>query len=369
MTVRQWKALTDTQRRSRIEQLERWLYQCYFPTAQFDDVAAGLDAIVHRNALTPPGAKEIAVITGPNTIGKSAFIKQWARQRYLEWTAHAAVGADGQPVWHPTPDLECDLCPLVFINLQDDARKKGLDALVLGFVGLTSETTAHDTTRSAMKALARHLAQVVVIDDVNLLKTEWRGARQVLDHIKFINTELGESNASLVLVGANLIGGELLGDPQIRGRSKTFTVAQYEIDELDEQRAWQRVLRDIEKILLPHLPAGKPGMLYQDLAGELWFRTQGYFQDLKQLICDATIAATEDGTHKILRHHLDAVTLSDRAEAARKKMETRVADLAGVTAPGTGTVPRSPAAEPVTALSTKRRARRSGSALTVSEDQ
>jgi hypothetical protein len=183
LTVEQWNALDSMQRSSHTDQLERWLSQCYFATAQFDHVAEGLNTIVHRNTRTPPGAKEVPVISGPNTIGKSAFVKDWARQRYLEWTAPADLGAAGHPVWYPTPDVECDFCPVVFINLQDDARKKALDSQVLGFFGLPSDTTAHDTTRSAMRAVVRHRVQVVVIDDVNLLKTEWRGTRQVLDHI------------------------------------------------------------------------------------------------------------------------------------------------------------------------------------------
>ena len=80
----------------------------------------------------------------------------------------------------------------------------------------------------------------------------------MLDHIKFLNTELGEGAASLVLVGADLVGGELLNDPQINGRSKTFAVAQYEIDEPDEQQVWQRVIRDIENGFFPICrPAGR----------------------------------------------------------------------------------------------------------------
>jgi hypothetical protein len=372
LTVKQWNALDGDTRRSQITQLKRWLHQYYFDTAQFDYVTERLNRILDRNADTPSGAKEIPVITGPNTIGKSAFVKDWARQRYLEWTEHADVGAGGYPVWYPTPDVECDFCPVVFINLQDDAQAKALDSQVLGFFGLPSDATAHDTTRSTIKAVVRHRAQMVVIDDVNLLKTEWRGARRVLDHIKLLNTELGERNTSLVLVGANLIGGGLLSDPQIEGRSQTILVAQYEIDEPDEQRAWQRVIRDIEKRLLPHLPAGSSGMLYRDLAGELWFRTQGYFQDLKQLICEATLAATNDGTHIILQDHLDAVTLSDRAEARRQEMRDRAGLLKGVkktAASKARTAAKAPTANAITPSGKRRTARRARSARHLVEDQ
>lgn len=112
-------------------------------------------------------------------------------------------------------------------------------------------------------------------------------------------------------------------------------------------------------------------MLYQDLAGELWFRTQGYFQDVKQLICDATIAATNDGTHMILRDHLDAVTLSDRAEAERHETTTREArkGVKEITASEAGTAAKSPAAKAITPSSKRSSARRSRSARHLVEDQ
>jgi hypothetical protein len=331
LTLRKWKALKDAPRHSHIKQLKRWLYQIYFPTAQFDDVADRLNAKLEQNALSPPGSKDILVITGPHTIGKSTFIMRWARQYYLECIAGCDVGAEGYPVWYPNSGIECDLCPLLFIDLGDDTQKKALDSQVLAVLRLRSEATAYETTESAMKAIARHRVQIVVIDDVHLLKLEWKGARQVLDHIKHVNTRLGKSGASLVLVGANLRGNELLSDPQINGRSHTFDVGPYIIDqdELEGKRAWQRVLRDMENRLLPHLPAAREGFLYRDLAGELHSRTQGYFKDLSELVRGATVAAIEDGTYTILKRHLDAVTVSDRAEAERQVRADRKERLAG----------------------------------------
>jgi hypothetical protein len=103
-------------------------------------------------------------------------------------------------------------------------------------------------------------------------------------------------------------------------------------------------------------------MLYRDLAGELWFRSQGYFQDLKQLICEATIAATDDGTHVIVRDHVDVVTLSDRAETRRHEMMDRDGLLKGVTkmaASNASTTARPPVATDVTSSSKRSKAHRS----------
>lgn len=37
-------------------------------------------------------------------------------------------------MWYPTPDVECDLCPLLFIDLEDDTQKKALDSQVSAFI-------------------------------------------------------------------------------------------------------------------------------------------------------------------------------------------------------------------------------------------
>lgn len=95
LTLRKWRALEGAQRLSLIRQLKRRLYQTYFPTAQFDDMAHRLDASLEQKAMSPPGSKDILVITGPHTIGKSTFIMRWAPQRYLECIAGCDVGADG----------------------------------------------------------------------------------------------------------------------------------------------------------------------------------------------------------------------------------------------------------------------------------
>jgi hypothetical protein len=93
---------------------------------------------------------------------------------------------------------------------------------------------------------------------------------------------------------------------------------EYEAESAEEQSTWQRIVMDLEDQVLPYLPAGKPGMLSIDLAGELWFRTQGYLGELRELVCESTILATEDRSHRIQRKHLDAVDLSVRAELGQK---------------------------------------------------
>jgi hypothetical protein len=319
LSLRQWKTLSQANRRSHTIQLRKWLAQFYIETPELRTITKALSKVVDGNRDAPPGAKDIALITGPFLAGKSTLTKRWARDRYIEWTSNSSRDARGRPVWHPDPGAEYDECPVVWINLQAGSQKTDFDSQLLTFFGLPDMTPTRKMTDAAIGAARRHRVRIVVVDDVNLMKTDLKKGREVLDHIKHVNTELGEEDASVVLVGADLAGGDLVSDPQIKGRLKSQIFPRYDADNDDGKRSWQRILRGVETRLLPHLPAGKDGMLYTRLAGELWYRTQGYLGDLNDLIMTATLDAVNDGAYRIVRRHLDAVVLSDRAQSRSRK--------------------------------------------------
>jgi GTPase SAR1 family protein len=318
LTLAQWRRLRDHARGEQIDRLRRWLEQLYLPTKELTAISAVMTAIVGSNAQSPPGAKDVIVVTGPNVVGKSTLMMRWGRDRYDEWTRSAAHDAYGRPVVALSEDCEADLCPVAWINLPAGAKIKDVDVKILEFYGLPGVGVIRHLSERAVRAVARHRTRALIVDDAHLLKTDWKGGRDVLDHVKHLNTELGEIGATLLLVGADLEGGDLVSDPQIAGRLKLQTFPRYGTDDLDEMRSWQAIVRQVESQVLPHLPAGKPGMLFTQLAGELWFRTQGYLGDLTKLVAAATIGATKDGTHKILVRHLNDVVLSERAEQARR---------------------------------------------------
>ena len=107
-------------------------------------------------------------------------------------------------------------------------------------------------------------------------------------------------------------------DPQIAARLRLNRFGPYEIDDIDHDRVgWQVIVRDFERLLLPHLPKSRPNELHTKLASELYHRTHGYLGDLKALLCEATIEAITDDTHRILLRHLNDVELSKRAEGNR----------------------------------------------------
>lgn len=319
LTVRQWNTMPDQRREAHIAELSCWLANVFVQTDELSTIDAAMSKTVRINAYSRPGAKRLPALTGQNFVGKSTLMMRWARNRYNEWTAGADCDERGRPVIYPARGCEADLCPVVWIDLPSAATIKDVDSAILAFFNLPSDGVKREVSRSAVSAVRRHQTRVVVIDDVHLLKTNWKGGRDVLDHVKHLNTEFGQVGVTLILVGANLDGGDLVNDPQIAARLRLRRFSPYPIDSIAERRTWQAIVYQLEKQVLPHLPRGKPEMLFTKLAGELWHRTQGYLGDLTELVGSAAVAAIEDGTFKILPKHVDSVELSERAETERQQ--------------------------------------------------
>lgn len=207
----------------------------------------------------------------------------------------------------------------MWIDLDAASQVKDVDAAILGVFNLPADGVKRDVSVAAMGAVRRHRTQVVIVDDVHLLKTNWKSGRDVLDHIKHLNTRLGQIGVSLILIGANLEERDLAQDPQIAARLHLNRFGPCEVDDkIESERVrWQVIVRDFERLLAPHLPRSKPKELHTKLAWELQERTQGYLGDLKALLCEAAISATMDGSHRILVRHLNDVDMSKRAEEGR----------------------------------------------------
>jgi len=293
----------------------------HFAAGALDEVAATLSATVESNGQRPSGSKQILALTAPNAAGKSTLTKRWARARYLEAIGDQASSLS-LPSWSPRPGYTAHLVPVVYINLIAGSRIKEVNAQILTFLGYPGEGLTRVTTTRVVHALGMHRVRLVVVDDAHLLKMNRAGGREVLDYLKFLNTELGELHGTLVLVGAHLDGGPIVTDPQIEARLHLLHLHPFGIETREEQVAWQRFLRDAETILLPYLPGTSAGTLSQEFAAYIWKRTQGYLGDTATLLTDATLHAVAHGT-ALTRADLARVRLSERAEAAEKDWEAR----------------------------------------------
>ena len=270
-----------------LQAVTQHLRATHFAAAALEEVAATLSATVEANGQRPPGSKQILALTAPNATGKSTLTKRWARARYLDAIAEQA-NTPSLPSWSPRPGYTAHLVPVVYINLIAGSRIKEINAQILTFLGYPGEGLTRVTTTRVVHALGMHQVRLVVVDDAHLLKMNRVGGREVLDYLKFLNTELGELHGTLVLVGAHLDGGPIVTDPQIEARLHLLHLHPFGIEAREEQVAWKRFLRD----------------------------------------ADATLHAVDRGT-ALTRADLARVRLSERAEAAEKDWEARTRRKAG----------------------------------------
>ena len=282
--------------------------------------ATAIDHALESALLEPPGARTILALSAPYTAGKSTLIKNWAQDRYRTWAK--PTGPTARPRWTPQPGVTADLVPVCYLTLLSESRSKDLYTQILSFVGYPASGVERTLALRAVKALQTHGVRLVILDDAHMLRATSVTGRATLNAVKHLNTELGEVGGVLMLVGAELTGGDVLSDPQIRGRLSEHTLAPYEVDTATGRAQWQRFLKNCEDLLLPYLPDETVGLFSSRLAGYLWRRTQGYVGDTTRLLIDATAAAIEAGApldHAIL----DPIWVSQRAQDAQIDHTTR----------------------------------------------
>ena len=151
-------------------------------------------------------------------------------------------------------------------------------------------------------------------------------AEQVLDYIKFLNTELGEiNNGTVILVGANLQDTAVLDDPQIRARLTTMTIDAFQISTVEKRAAWRDLLATAGDRPLKYVPDAPADLFVAKLAQHIWRRTQGFVGEVAKLVTGSVLDAVHDRRSHITHDDLDAIKLSERSidgqldEAAKRK--------------------------------------------------
>lgn len=319
LTAARAERLTTAQHGRHLTRLTSWLGQWYLATPHTDNLTAAMDAIVAGNRTAPPGSKSIIGLSAANTAGKSTLARRWARVRY-----QAILGRRARqpqlPQWRPQPGMSADEIPIVWLNLQARTGIRDLSFQMLSYFGYPVTGTMRALNTRTTLAVDNHHVRIVIVDDVHLLDMRDRHARDVLDHLKHLNTELGERGATLVLIGADLDGGPLLADPQVAGRLRLLQLHPYLTGSTTEKAQWQQLLRRAENDLLPYLPHTPPGTLAR-YAGLIWRRTQGYLGDSASLLAHATLAATTRGSYAITADLLAEPALSARAHAGEAALQ------------------------------------------------
>lgn len=282
-----------------------------------DEISAQMTLELESALLEPPGARTILSLSAPFAAGKSTLVKQWAQHLHRDWLGVSDVveePAGELPQWVPKPGYLAGVIPVNYMTLLSDSRGIDLYAQLLAFASLEAgaRTRASALVQQAVEALARHRTRMVIIDDAHMLRTTSVTGRATLNAVKHLNTELGEIGGALVLVGANLTGGDVLEDDQIRARLAQHAFDAYEIDTVDGRQQWQRFMKTCESRLLPYLPRNQAGDFSQLHSTYIWVRTQGYVSDVAALLIGATTAALGSDA-RIDRNLLGGISLSQRA--------------------------------------------------------
>lgn len=274
-----------------------WVGTIYVPVPATTVLTTALDTTTAMNEAGLPGAKTIIGLTGPNGAGKSTVCHRWATDFRQRQAAGFPKDVHGWPRWQPPRGVngqsgaKAVVVPVVWINLQAEAKIKELDVQMLRFLRLGVSGTARDLSLRVVQALRDHRVRALVIDDVHLLDLSLRGGRGVLDHLKHLNTELGEHGGSLVMIGANLEQTDLVDDPQIATRLHLHRLGPYSVATQPDAAVWRDILRTIEPLLLPGLPAAAPGVL-DGFAKRLHGMSGGYLGGLVDILKQAVYWST-----------------------------------------------------------------------------
>lgn len=298
-----------------LQRRRAWLSSLQFAFEEGARAKVTLTDLVSANAHRPPGAKDVIAVSAPFAVGKSTLVRDWAQATYRSILGNE-IEDPVQPSWQVRDGVWADHVPIAWIDMVAAAKIKAFNTQVLRFLGYPVYGAIRDLTERVIDAVENHKVRALIVDDANLLNVRHRDARDVLDHLKHVNTLLGQRGASLILVGADLEDSPIFTDPQIAARLRIVRLHPFSVDTEAASRAWQAFLFSIEQVLAPYLPAADQYFLAGRFAPYIWRRTQGFVGDTARLVTEAAHLAAVDGAWRIEKRHLDKVALSARATAA-----------------------------------------------------
>jgi hypothetical protein len=239
------------------------------------------------------------IVSGASGTGKSTSITQLGKIHQVD-VERRAPGGDGR-------------IPVVYIIVPPDATPKMIAIEIAAFLGLpySSHENPHFLTHSVAAVLRKVGCSLVLVDEVHRLDLRTRKGAAASDELKYFFDSV---SATFVYAGLDLAeNGMFTGTRgrQIAGRFITLHTSAFGYATEAEKNNWRMLVATLESGLRLH--RHKPGTLVSD-AAYLHERTSGMIGSLDQLIHDAANEAIDDGTEKITREHLKAITLDTAAE-------------------------------------------------------
>lgn len=310
LTPTQARSMSQTQRAAYAREVRRFLNGHYFDSDRDRQIRTFLHRLIEDNAEALTGTRDVAVLTGPNVMGKSTLLYQVAyavhRQHVGEQadpaemsrrTVTRKIGTRDHEV-HPTHT------PVLLLSLEAATTVTKFNELIVE--ALDYEKSVAKKV-SALDLLLQHGVRLLIIDDLHQLILTEKLGRYALDHLKAVVTAVGEYGVTVIFAGANLSHHKVMDDPQVTGRAYELTVAPYAGDTDEDAVAWQRFLKECGGLVAPHLPLASTGMLHTALPGLILERTHGRMQAVVNLVRRATVAAIEDGSWCVNQQHVRSV--------------------------------------------------------------
>lgn len=135
------------------------------------------------------------VLTGPANIGKTTSLMRLTKDA-------EDLAAKRNPRYR-----EQGTVPVAYIEMAPKASPKSIASSVLNFYGIPHNfgyATQHELTTQAIKALRRHHTQVLIIDEVQMLKLQGKIGDDAINSLK---TFMNDSGAICVFTGVDLTRG------------------------------------------------------------------------------------------------------------------------------------------------------------------
>jgi AAA domain len=237
------------------------------------------------------------VLTGPPHIGKTtalirlaAEIETWMRKR--------------QPNFR-----EQGHAPVAYIEMEPKASPKSIASSILNFYGIPhnfKSATQHQLTDLALDALRRHRTQVLIIDELQMLKLDGKTGDDAINSLKTI---MNDSGAVCVFAGVDLLQG-LSSRPaeQIMARCQVTQMRPLLGNDDSSRGQWASLVSSLGDAM--HLIDAEPNHL-SPFADLLLTMSNGKIGDLRSILALAmasAIAERDDiGRETITQDHLIGV--------------------------------------------------------------
>lgn len=302
--------LAADERRRLASEVQDALAARLLPSARHAELIQNLAESFASSQRERADSRTILAVSGPWGVGKTGALLDWARRVHLDAVMTEETpqtNRECQPGRYRHDGGRADHIPLIWAGLRGSQKDSGVYRKILGFVRHGDKGTVDQLEIAVGEALEDHRPRLLVIDDAHMLRTHQAEGRKTLDSIKGLNDMVSHVGGTMLFIGADLIDGDLLNDPQIAARlERPHELKPYAVGTKPEIAEWQRLIKACEVVVQPYLDTDKLLMPHARL---LWQLSQGRVRDLTRLLTQGTGSAIRAGRSSYIEEDFTRVRL------------------------------------------------------------